>query len=734
MEKGIKRGKSQLVLKQGTDSNMPFAEVAVSLNLHNLLTYHTGTFEVNIGDVVLVEVVGRKVKGVVINLKSNYAGDYDVKPILEVFPYKISHFHIKLMKWMHDYYLGGWDSIVRLFLPPGEIRRESLKIRLKSDVDNLPDNEIIRFLLSKGKKWTALSTLRKRFGENFRKVIGDLMERELIQVKEVKKSIGEKAMFSDEIEGISIPSEPTEEQYNALKKISPFIEKGKYRTFLIHGVTGSGKTALYLWLTSHAVKSGKGVYILVPEIALSHQISAYFQRVFGPKVGIYHSNLTPGERRWLWNRAYYGDIKIVVGPRSSLFIPLKNPGLIVVDEEHDTSYKEERAPFYNARDVAVMMGKILDIPVILGSATPSVESYYNAQVGKYDLIRLKKRIRGYFMPKIEVVDMREEKSDSVLSIKMLEELRSTVTSNKQAILFLNRRGFSHHIQCADCGYIEKCPHCSVSLVYHKSTRTLECHLCGFRKRVPEVCPKCGSYRLRPVGFGTEKVEEELSKFFPKEIIVRMDLDTTRKRGAHREIYKEFLSGKKKIMIGTQMVTKGFDFPGVGFVGVLLADTTLGIPDFRAEEFTFQLINQVAGRSRKGGKVIIQTYNPDDIAIKSGSSSRYEEFFEKELNNRKLFGYPPFVRLGYIEVRSRTRSKASKEILKVVEVLLSHTDEDVEIIGPAPAPIEKLMGYYRYRVLLKASKPYAIQHLLKETGMVGRAGKRFVINIDPTSLL
>ena len=732
--KETKRGKSQLVSKQDTDSKMPYAEVAVSLNLQSLLTYHTDRFDVNIGDVVLVEVVGRKVKAVVLDVKDKYMGDYEVKPILEVFPYKISDFHIKLIKWMHEYYLGGWDSIIRLFLPPGEIRRESLKIKLKTDAKHLPDNEIVRFLLSKGKKWTTLSTLRKKFGDNFRKVVSNLMEQELIQVKEVKRSVGEKAILSEEIEELFIPSEPTEEQLKALDKISPYIDRGEFRTFLIHGVTGSGKTALYLWLTSHSIKSGKGVYILVPEIALSHQISAYFQKVFGSKVGIYHSNLTPGERRWLWNRAYYGDIKIVVGPRSSLFIPLRNPGLVVVDEEHDTSYKEERAPFYNARDVAVMMGKILNIPVVLGSATPSLESYYNASVGKYDLIRLKKRIRGYFMPSIEIVDMKEEKSDSVLSIKMLEELKKTITANKQAILFLNRRGFSHHIQCADCGYIEKCPHCSVSLVYHKSSRTLECHLCGFRKKVPEICPKCGSYNLKPVGFGTEKVEDELTKFFPRDIIVRMDLDTTRKKGAHRKIYTGFLSGKKKIMIGTQMVTKGFDFPGVGFVGVLLADTTLGIPDFRAEEFTFQLISQVAGRSRKGGKVIIQTYNPDDIAIKSGSESNYEEFFQRELENRKIFEYPPFVRLGYIEIRSRTRSRASSEILKVAEILLSQKDEDVEIVGPAPAPVEKLMGYFRYRILLKSRKPYAIQNLLKRAGIVDKAGKRFIINIDPTSFI
>ncbi len=709
---------------------MSYYDIAVSLNIHSLLTY---TSEENIepGTVVLVEVGNKKVKGVVVEKRQKAPGDFTVKPIIEIFPYRIPPHHVELMKWLHEYYLGGWDSILRMFLPPGELRREALKVRLKK-IEDLPRDEIVDYLISRGKRWTALSTLKRKFGDRFRRIITTLINLDALEIKEVRKNVKEKEVVFEEFEDLFIPHVPTDEQRKALEAINPFIDQTRFKTFLIHGVTGSGKTALYLWLTSRAIKNGKSVYILVPEIALSHQVSAYFKKVFSEKVGIYHSNLTPGERRWLWNRALYGDIKILVGPRSSLFIPLKSPGLIVVDEEHDTSYKEERAPFYHARDVAVVLGKILGIPVVLGSATPSVESYFNALKGKYGLIKLKKRIRGYYMPQVEVVDMREEKSDSILSIKMMEELKSVISSNRQAILFLNRRGFSHHIQCQDCGHIEKCPHCSVSLVFHKSSKTLKCHLCGYTKKVPDRCPVCGSYRLKPIGVGTERVEEELKKFFPPEIIVRMDLDTTRKKGAHGRIYRDFLMGKKKILIGTQMVTKGFDFPRVGFVGVVLADTTLAIPDFRAEEFTYQLISQVTGRSRRGGKVIIQTYSPEDVAISTGAKGSYEEFFKKELESRKLFGYPPFKRIAIIEVKSRSRESASREIAKIASKLVEIEQDDVENVGPAPSPIERLMGYYRFRVLLKSEKPFAIQHLIKKSGLHEKAGRNLEINIDPLS--
>ncbi len=712
---------------------MFFLQVAVALNIQTVLTYSSEE-PVERGNLVLVEVGNRKVKGVVLDVNSEFDGDFEVKPIIEVLPYALKDHHLRLMEWMHSYYLGGWDSILRLFLPPGEIRRETMRVRLKKMDLAIPASELVKFLMARGKRWTSVSTLRKKFGSAYRKELLQLADRGLIEIKEIKKSVKEKEITPIEIDEFYIPSTPTDEQKRALDAINPFIDNGGFKTFLIHGVTGSGKTALYLWLASRAIKTGKSVYVLVPEIALSHQVSRYFQKVFGSSTGYYHSNLTPGERRWLWNRAYYGDLKIIVGPRSSLFIPLRNPGLIVVDEEHDTSYKEERAPFYNARDVAVILGKILNIPVVLGSATPSLESYYNAIRGKYRLIKLRKRVRGYYMPDVEIVDMREEKSDSIISIKMLEELKKTVTEGKQAILFLNRRGFSHHIQCSDCGHIEKCPHCSVSLVYHKSSKSLKCHICGYSKKVPDRCPSCGSYRLKPVGVGTERVEEELRNFFPGELIVRMDLDTTRKKGAHTRIFREFLSGKKKIMIGTQMVTKGFDFPGVAFVGILLADTTLAIPDFRAEEFTFQLINQVSGRSRKGGKVIVQTYSPEDLAIRSGTLGDYEKFFRKELENRRTFGYPPFLRIAILEVRSKSLKNATQTAFRFAELLEANNDGTVEIIGPAPAPHERVMGLYRIRILLKSGKTFAIQNLLKRTEIPLKAGKNVIINVDPVSFM
>ncbi|MDP4134140.1 MAG: primosomal protein N', partial [Bacillota bacterium] len=441
--------------------------------------------------------------------------------------------------------------------------------------------------------------------------------------------------------------EPTQEQKEALSKIIPAVKEQKNDTFLLHGVTGSGKTEVFMQSIEHVLKEGRTAIVLVPEISLTPQMTDRFLGRFGDKIAILHSVLSQGERLDEWNRIKEGQAKVVIGARSAIFAPLSDIGLIIIDEEHENTYKSEQSPRYNAVEVAKKRCEQNNAVLILASATPDVSSYYKAQNGEYTLITMKDRYNHVNLPNIKVSDMRlelKEGNRSMLSRQLQEEIRINLEKKEQTILFLNRRGFSTFVSCRDCGYVVTCPECSISLTYHKSTETLNCHYCGYRTENIKVCPNCKGTHVRYFGTGTQKLEEEINKLFPDASTIRMDVDTTTTKNSHEKILKRFCDENIDILLGTQMVSKGLDYPNISLVGVVAADMSLNIDDYRAAERTFDLVTQVCGRAGRGdkrGRAVIQTYSPENSVIGYAREQNYEAFYENEIAFRKLFDYPPF---------------------------------------------------------------------------------------------
>lgn len=503
----------------------------------------------------------------------------------------------------------------------------------------------------------------------------------------------------------------TSDQSRCVTQVSEAISQEEYATFLLHGVTGSGKTQVYIESIDFALRQGKGAIVLVPEISLTPQIVDRFRRRFGEKIAVMHSRMSLGERYDAWRRIFRGEAPVVIGARSAVFAPVNNLGLIVVDEEHETSYKQsDTVPRYNARDVAVMRCLINKSVALLGSATPSVESYYNTVSGKYRLIALPDRIDNATMPKIEIVDMKKKRREKLVFGSFSDELRSKIDNRlvkKEGIIILrNRRGFSTYLQCGECGATEMCPNCDVALTFHKKKTHLRCHYCGYVKTPPPVrCPKCGSDKLYYGGTGTQKVEEELASVFPEARILRMDLDTTSSRGAHDRMLSEFGNGEADMLVGTQLVAKGLDFPRVTLVGVVNADSTMLIPDFRSNERTFQLLTQVsgrAGRQDKEGEVVIQVTNSREEILDFVARHDYMAFYNKEIEVRRELNYPPYSRMVVIEFRGKdlratsdAAERAAGRIRKSLPVL--------GVLGPAPAVIGRLMGKFRFQIVIKMSK-------------------------------
>lgn len=491
--------------------------------------------------------------------------------------------------------------------------------------------------------------------------------------------------------------------YDEIKKV---IDEEKQETFLLHGVTGSGKTEVYLQTIDAVLAKGQQAMMLVPEIALTPQMVLRFKRRFGDEVAVLHSGLSKGERYDEWQKIRDGRARVSVGARSSVFAPFKNLGMIIIDEEHEATYKQEDYPRYHAKEIALWRAKYHQCPLILGSATPSLESYARAEKGVYHLLSLPDRVNNQPLPAIDIVDMREELANgnrSMFSTELREAILDRLSRNEQIVLFLNQRGYSSFILCRDCGHVPQCPNCDISLTYHKSSDKLKCHYCGYEETPPNKCPNCESEHIRQMGTGTQRVEELLNREFEVAKIIRMDADTTSRKGAHEKLLNDFGEGKGDILLGTQMIAKGLDFPNITLVGVLNADTMLNLPDFRSSERTFQLLTQVAGRAgrhEKEGKVIIQTYNPDHYAIQDVQLNDYLSFYHKEMKYRQIGKYPPYYFLINFTISHQNMKEVMQAASHVHKILLQHLTDRALILGPSPAAIARINREFRFQVLVK----------------------------------
>lgn len=542
----------------------------------------------------------------------------------------------------------------------------------------------------------------------------------------------------------STPRTLTPEQAVVTSAVDNAIDEQQAQTFLLEGVTGSGKTEVYLQIIQHALEEGKTALMLVPEISLTPQIVRQFKARFGDQVALLHSALSDGERYDEWRRIERGEAQVVVGARSAIFAPIKNLGVIIMDEEHEASYKQEDMPRYHARDVAQWRSKYHHCPVVLGSATPSLESRARAQKGVYQWLRLTKRINGKSLPQVKLVDMRQALKNAPqadISQELAVAIQKKLALHEQVILMLNRRGYSSFLMCRECGEVIKCPNCDISLTYHKDTNSLKCHYCGHEEPVPVKCPNCQSKAIRYFGTGTQKVEKELTELFPDARILRMDVDTTRRKGSHERILDEFGKQNADILLGTQMIAKGLDFPNVTLVGVLNADTSLGLPDFRASERTFQLLTQVsgrAGRAEKEGEVLIQTFNPEHYAIQDAQKQDYERFFRKEMAVRHHGGYPPYYYTIQITTSDRTEAGAAQKIFKIRGEIANYLSQNALILGPTPQSITRINNRYYYQLVIKYKREPQLEKYLQQLLLTSqkeeRSGLKLVIDRDPMNFI
>lgn len=549
-----------------------------------------------------------------------------------------------------------------------------------------------------------------------------------------------------------IPPKLYGQQERVLEHIRVCLDNKGFSSCLLHGVTGSGKTEVYYRAAEHVIRSGRQAIIMAPEISLAVYLEGVFRSRLGDRIAVYHSGLSQGERYDQWMRIARGEVDLVIGARSALFSPLSRLGLIVVDEEHDSAYKQDRTPRYNARDAAVVRAKMEGALVILGSGTPSVQSFQNGITGRYDLLSMPERIEKRPLPDVEIVDMKSSEDfqsrKEMISLRLKEALDQNLKDGNQSMIFLNRRGFYRVYLCRTCGKSIHCPNCDVALIYHLGEDRLKCHYCGYYSETRSRCSSCGNEGLRAYGFGTERLEHELTGLFPAARIGRMDADTTRKKGQAFRILKSFSEHEIDILVGTQMITKGYDFPKVTLVGVIAADLSLGFPDFRAGERTFQILSQVSGRSGRGnqkGKVIIQTFNPAHYAIRTATAHDYQSFFQEERRLREQLGYPPFSHLACLRLKGNNKKKTEEvtqhlnQAIRGIIAKWPRRGKEIHVLGPAEAPISRLKGKYRWQILVKSKNVSLMQHLLTEVERFTRktlrsSGVSLVLDVDPYQMI
>ncbi|MGG7176044.1 primosomal protein N' [Clostridium paraputrificum] len=686
----------------------------------------------------------KPVEGFVLGLKCEGIDDIKrIKSISEILDEEpiLTRDDLKLITFLRDKYLCKYIDAIRTIIPVGLMsglrsKKKMVIIFLKDLTGKLSDKDnyikLMDFIKENNGKFTK-SELTKVYSFSTYS-INKLIEEGFLSVEDKVVYRYNTRIYEDE--GINILNE---EQINAFNEINYSDNKG----FLLKGVTGSGKTEVYMNLVREALNSGKSAIMLVPEIALTPQMIERFKGRFGSNVALFHSKLSQGERFDEWFRIKRGEARLVVGARSAIFLPLKDLGLIIVDEEHENTYKSEQNPKYQTKEVAKFLSEIKGCKYVFGSATPSVETYYEALNGDLELVEIKNRVSNRPLPDMEIVDMREElkaRNLSLLSRRLSDELEANLKKGEQSILFLNRRGFSTFVSCRSCGYVFKCKECDISLTYHKNGY-LVCHYCGRAQKEQKLCPKCGSKYVKYFGAGTERVEQEVKKYFPKARVLRMDVDTTRNKDSHEKIYNSFKNGEGDILIGTQMVSKGLDFKNVTLVGILAADISLNIPDFRSSERTYQIITQVSGRAGRGekkGKVVLQTYTPHSPTIKYALENNYDELYNEEIKVRKSMNYPPFSTILLINGLSKDENKLkffmntlSVELRKLLE------NENLEILGPVPCIITKIKDNYRWQILIKGKiKEYLrkkIKDILYELNKSVYNEIRVSIDINPNNM-
>ncbi|NLK93792.1 MAG: primosomal protein N' [Clostridiales bacterium] len=684
------------------------------------------------------------VEGFVIGLKCELTEDIkrikEISSILDKDPI-LTRDNLKVIDFLRSNYLCKYIDAIRVIIPTGLL--EGLKNKTKSVISfNKPLDDkyrkkenyvaIMDLILEQDKTLTKSDVINKYGLSTYS--LNKLIKEGYLSIEEQIEYRYNNRVY-DKIERKTL----NEEQVNAVEK----IKNTEKKCVLLKGVTGSGKTEVYMNIVEDVLKQGKSAIMLVPEISLTPQMIERFKGRFGKDVALYHSKLSKGERFDEWYRIKNGEVKLVVGARSAIFLPVENLGLIVIDEEHENSYKSEQNPKYDTREVAKFLSEITDCKLILGSATPSIESYFNALKENYELVEINNRVLHKELPDMQIVDMRQELKSSnmsLLSRKLQSEISNALNNKEQVILFLNRRGFSTFVSCRSCGYVFKCPECDISMTYHKNGY-LVCHYCGRAIRETKVCPKCGSKYVKYFGAGTERVEAEVKKIFSKAKVLRMDIDTTRNKNSHEEIYNSFKNGEADILIGTQMVSKGLDFKNVTLVGILAADISLNIPDYRSGERTYQIITQVAGRAGRGckrGKVIIQTYTPNSKTIKYAIDNDYNGLYNEEINVRKIMNYPPFCNILLINGLSLNEERLKIFMNEAINKIKTEFKSDnLEILGPVPSLISKIKDNYRWQIIIKGNitieKRWKVKEILYDLYKTVYNEIKITIDINPNNM-
>lgn len=693
----------------------------------------------------------------VIKIKQN--SEFEIKDIVKV-ENGLTDKQINLANWMAKRYFCNVSECIKLMQTPGTRTKDTKKkikdkkinvIYLKKSFDEININ-IENGKIKSEKQKRVLNFVKDNQGctipdiESFtdcsRAIINTLVKNQYLEVIETK--IERNPLTNKKVEN-TYNLKLTDEQEKAFNEIKKSINCKKYNEFLLYGVTGSGKTEVYLQLIDKIIKEEKSAIVLVPEISLTPQMLNRFISRFGKEeIAVLHSKLSIGERHDEWERIKKGNAKIIIGARSAIFAPVKNLGIIIIDEEHDSSYKSEASPKYNAKEVARKIAKEEKIPLLFGSATPDLTTFYSSNNGKITLLKLTKRANNSSLPQVKIVDLKQELANgnrSMLSSDLYIAIEQNLNNKLQTILFLNRRGYSTFIMCRNCGYTVKCKNCNISMTYHSYENKLKCHYCGYEQQLVKKCPECESEKIRYFGTGTQKLEQEIHKLFPQAKMIRMDVDTVTKKNSHEQILNKFKNEDIDILIGTQMVVKGHHFPKVTLVGVIAADSSLNIDDYRATERTFQILTQVAGRAGREnlpGKVIIQSYNPDNFSIKDAQKQNYEKFYETEIALREQLKYPPFCDIIVIGFNSKNEEEIKIVSKSAYEFLINNlTNEKFKIFSPMPCPIDKIQSKFRWRIIIKGNIDRQandiLNELLKELYNKDYRNTKITIDVNPNSM-